>query len=54
MLLPAGHTYSSYMGAFLEEYLVLFYLFYFFYWRFEDNGDFGDFEIFGDLNILNS
>ena len=22
MLLPAGHTYSSYMGAFLEEYLV--------------------------------
>ena len=24
MLLPAGHTYSSYMGAFLEEYLVLF------------------------------
>ena len=23
MLLPAGHTYSSYMGAFLEEYLVL-------------------------------
>ena len=23
MLLPAVHTYSSYMGAFLEEYLVL-------------------------------
>ena len=27
MLLPAGHTYSSYMGAFLEEYLVLVLLF---------------------------
>ena len=26
-LQPTGHTYSSYMGAFLEEYLVLFLFF---------------------------
>ena len=25
-LQPVGHTYSSYMGAFLEEYLVLLHL----------------------------